>query len=354
MAPTATGYASTIYPDSPTIDTRGSGSRGVRECSACRAQRRQEEVEFLEETQCDCRDSRHRRRRSHEPKTRNTRPFTDTSSDEEAEKSPYLSRRSGKHRRRRGDPELRPLAEPVISQRNRHHSSRSGRRNVSRAPRLPSLAQLSFNYQPSGPLEPFSDQLERRELASRDRSRDRGDVGAMYVGSHASSPSRYRHLENESYLPQPDDLRMDKLQLRDAHEDYEQSHERRARSPVVSNSARPHSAMIVNESPYLQTQSPRVFQTMHQDRSCSRDRNNARLAMSQSLGVPPVQRYPINPSEEALSQRINVQRGDDCGEVYPLSSKKLSPSRMHRHYYAGNQPATVTTHSKLHPSSPAL
>lgn len=359
MAPTATGYASTIYPDTPTIDPRDSITRVRRDCSACRAQRRREEADLMEEAPCDChRDSRSRRHhRSREPRTRTAQPFfTDSSSDEDDEDIPYLSR-SGKHRSRRRESGLRHLAEPDFAQQSRQHSSRSGRRNASRAPRLPSLAQLSFDSQgPRATSEPFLDDLMRSNAAhKRHRSREEGDVKTVTSHPRKSSPVRYRYLEDESHLLQPDDLPIDNLNLRDHLEDYEPSVRRRARSSVVGKDTRFGSArMAENESQYLQPQSPHAFHAVPKDRSHSRDRNDVRPAVPQHLRrAPSFQRYVDNQPEEESPQYRNMQQEHNLGETNPLSSRRHSPSRMHRHLYTGNQPATLTTQSKLHPSFPA-
>ncbi|KAJ9096424.1 hypothetical protein QFC21_005246 [Naganishia friedmannii] len=245
MAPTATGYASTIYPDSPTIDTRDSGTRRVKDCSACRAQRLQEQINLVDEIACDCHDSRNRHRRSREPRIRNTKPsFTDSSSDADAEDMSYFSS-SGEQRRRRGDSEPRQLAESEIPQRSRQQTSQSGTRNASRAPRLPSLAQLSFDNQRPRTSEPLLAQLRRSGVARPDRLPEDSGARILHYRSHKSSPSRHGCLEDEFQLLQPDDLRMSNLHLRDLSGVHEKSHRRKARSPIVVKATRPPSTMAM-------------------------------------------------------------------------------------------------------------
>lgn len=345
VAPNPAGYPSTIYPDSPELQPSGQHLRETHGCDGCRAAKRREDSRrYEEERGCGC----HHQLHSHHQSRRHTRryrspgaavPFSDSSSEDDQEDDTYLR----PSRRRRRAPVIE--TQQLLPTRSRHGSSGSRqRRTASRAPGLPSVIQRSVgndDYSDSDLPEFVSkDVREKNDGAPAYRHERRRDDPYPQVNTHRDDFDRYR--------PRPEDLRLDALRI---HENDPRRGDSippaRERHMSIQRSLVHPGGVMTPVSPILQRLSPRPLYRDPQVRSHSR---NSSRGPGHSRGIaPPDQRHYHPP--QSLPRHLGSPPQEDL-EVFPLVSKRYSPSRLHRHEYGGNQPAGLTTPSKLHPNFP--
>lgn len=335
------GYPSTIYPDPPDIQSFRRRPRGAHHCEDCRQERHRADREhYAEEHSCHCNYHNHlgqvsrRHRKDNCPQV--AVPFSDSSSEDDQHEDVYLQAS------RRGE------AQELLPQRSRHRSGGSRRkRTASRAPRLASVTQLSIS---SGD---YSDSAPNLALGG---IREKTNAENMYRVERHSNGRLQRQVprdrdENDQYRSRPEDLRLDTLRLRD--DDVRPGHEDRAgRKRHLSiprnwmNTVEPR----VSNSPVSGHLSPQVPYHQGRIRSQSRDGNPPTYGRTLRNTTPPDQRNFRQP--HSMPHHVGSPIQEDITEVFPLESRRHSPSRLHRYEYDGNQPAGVMTRSKLHPAFP--
>lgn len=342
-------YPSTIYPDPPKLQDAPRTWRDADACKGCREQRLREKAErYAEERLCDChhrhthaqRQPSRRHRKDHSPGI--PIPFSDSSSDDQVVDT-YM--RPSRRRRRTAADEKHQL----LSQRSRDRSRGSGRkRTASRAPGLPSVAQLSVS---SGDYYG----LGLPDLALEDIG-ERTDAGHIYRNKRQQNadPRRQGHPDRDEFDPQsqrPEDLRLDTLRLHADEPRPEEGHPntpRRGRHVSIPRNWVPTGQGVAPESPVSQRLSPPAAYRDSSTRGQSRDTNgrmdgtasrNVAFSHHRNLRVP-----------QSLPHHLGSPIQESMMEAFPLASKRNSPSRLHRHEYEGNQPAGFTTRSKLHPN----
>jgi hypothetical protein len=338
------GYPSTIYPDPPDIRNSARHARVAHDCEECLQERhRADRDHYAEKHSCHCdhkeqpRRASRRPRKDHRPEV--AVPFSDSSSEDDQHGDAYL--RVCRPRGHRIPEETQEL----LPQRLRHRSGGSRRkRTASRAPGLASVTQLSISsgdYSDTGP-----------NLALGD-IREKTDVGNMYrVERHSNGRLQRRLLGDESdqYRSRPEDLRLDTLRL---HDDVRLGNEDRAgrkRHLSIPRNGMHTGQPRNSDSPVSGRLSPHVTSREARIRSQSRDGNGAIHGRTSHSMTPPDQRNFRQP--HSMPDHVGSPIQEDITEVFPLESRRHSPSRLHRFEYDGNQPAGVMTRSKLHPAFP--
>ncbi|KAJ9110986.1 hypothetical protein QFC20_002753 [Naganishia adeliensis] len=195
---------------------------------------------------------------------------------------------------------------------------------------------------------------EDSERYAKEHIREGADGENTYRNKQNARPRRQAHRDHDEFDPQsprPEDLRLDALRL----------HVVEPRGGNTNRSGRErHVSMPRNwvhanegsgpESPASQRLSPHVAHRDSRIRSQSRD-GHGRIGGTTAHHITPPDQRNLRPPQ-SLPHYLGSPIQEDMTEVFPLASRRNSPSRMHRHEYEGNQPAGFTTRSKLHPNFP--
>lgn len=324
--------------------------RDAYDCEGCRDERLREDSErYAKERMCNCHHHMHSQRRPMRRHRDDNNPgiavlFSDSSSDDDqVELEDSYLRPSRRRRHTAAEDKQQPLP-----QRSRHRSGGSGRkRTASRAPGLPSVTQLSIS---SGD---YSEKVPR-DFALED-IREGADGENTFRNKQNARPRRQAHRDHDEFDPQsprPEDLRLDALRLHvveprggNTNRSGRERHVSMPRNWVHANEGRSGP-----ESPASQRLSPHVAHRDSRIRSQSRD-GHGRIGGTTAHHITPPDQRNLRPPQ-SLPHYLGSPIQEDMTEVFPLASRRNSPSRMHRHEYEGNQPAGFTTRSKLHPNFP--
>ncbi|GHJ86931.1 hypothetical protein NliqN6_3333 [Naganishia liquefaciens] len=335
------GYASTIYPDPPASDTSVYPTQRDYDCMSHGSTLMEGCGRVGADIQSCCRETRHLRHTAaylDDEKLQYARVYSESSSDD-GENHAYHP--TARRRRRTTGGKL--LRSPP--RRDRLKSSRSGQRTASRPPALPSVKQQSFDsIRPDDQYKPIP---AARESDGRRKAICRSTPDRY---STTRSPIRYAYPDREprnyeedaGARVRPETLRLDALHIT--------SHAQVHTSPVAEDAhvARfdghhRHSDSRTHEA--LGSTSPRAYP---EDPSLGRAEMDLRSRRPRSGDNDVLQRR-LDRSESMSDYHFNNLLPEEFAEIYPLPSKRNSPSRLHRQGYGGNAPAGPMTRSKLHP-----